>query len=84
MSWAVDLTDVAQADLVGLEPGVYNAVMDAVNEWTLLGPPRDNRRDMAGMVFYEVGIANRYLLAYMIDDVRQRFVLMWLREKPGI
>jgi hypothetical protein len=34
--------------------------------------------------FYESEIAQNYLIAYIIDASRQRFVILWLREKPGL
>jgi hypothetical protein len=34
-------------------------------------------------VFYEAAIAGEYLVAFTIDDSRQRFLLLWLRERPG-
>lgn len=38
---------------------------------------------MLDIDFYEAVVADRYLLAYVLDDERRRFVLLWLRVKPG-
>ena len=43
---------------------------------------RENARTMLGIEFYEAPVADRYLVAYSIDDVRERFVVLWLREQP--
>jgi hypothetical protein len=38
---------------------------------------------MLEITFHEATIADRLLLAYAVDDSRQRFVVLWIREKPG-
>jgi hypothetical protein len=73
-----------RADLVGIDRDADEAINDLIMQWTTDGPSRDNGRTMVGIEFYEAIIAGRYLLAYVIDDERQRFVLMWLRGKPGV
>ena len=83
MTWGVDFTTTARSDLVGLDSDVTSSIIDTPVEWSEIGPPRDNQREVAGITFYESAVADGYLLAYTIDDSRQRFVLLWLREKPG-
>lgn len=83
MSWDVDFTSAYRSDLVGLEADVDKAITNAILEWLSQGPPRRNPRNMAGTVFYEEVVGDRYLAAYMIDDVRQRFLMLWLRDRPG-
>jgi hypothetical protein len=39
---------------------------------------------MIGITFYEATIAQHYLLAYTVDGDRQRFVVLWVCEKPGL
>jgi hypothetical protein len=84
VSWDVDVTSAYRSDLVGLESDANEAIADAILGWLNQGPPRRNPRRMAGTVFYEEVIADRYLAAYTIDDVRQRFLMMWLRNRPGM
>ena len=57
--------------------------MDSLIERMQNGPPRDIPRRMLDMDFFETTVASRFLIAYMIDDDRQRFAILWLREKPG-
>jgi hypothetical protein len=83
VTWGVDFTTTARSDLVGLDSDVTTTIVDTLVQWSEIGPPRSNGREIAGIVFYESAIAKEYLAAYTIDDSRQRFVLLWLREKPG-
>jgi hypothetical protein len=83
VSWAVDVTSAYRSDIVGLESEADEAIAIAILDWLNQGPPRRNSRNIAGMTFYEEVIADRYLVAYMVDDVRQRFLMMWLRDRPG-
>ena len=82
MSWEFDLTSTYRSDLIGLDADVDDAITNVITEWLRHGPPRRNPRNMAGTTFYEEVIDDRYLIAYMIDDVRQRFLLLWLRDRP--
>lgn len=83
MTWHVDFTTGVRADLVGLPTEAAGVLTDALVAWLEDGPPRDNQRTLRGIDFYEAIIAERYLLAYIVDDARQRFVLLWLRHRPG-
>jgi hypothetical protein len=81
--WAVDYTTRMRADLVGLDPDVGNAITDMVIAWMAEGPPRGDERVVAGLTFYEAPVTDRFLIGYMVDDDASRFVLLWLRRKPG-
>ena len=83
MTWQVDLTPTIRSDLVGLDPAAHEALIDLLVEWTGCGPPRGESRTMIDITFYEVIVADRYLLAYVVDDERRRFALLWLRRRPG-
>jgi len=83
VTWHVDFTSGVRADLVGLGPDVTEALTDVLVTWLADGPPRSNPRTMRGIGFYEAVVGERYLLAYAVDDDRQRFVLLWLRHRPG-
>lgn len=83
MAWHVDFTSGVRADLVGLEPDATEALTDVLVTWLADGPPRTTLRTIRGIGFYEAVVAERYLLAYAVDDDRQRFVLLWLRHRPG-
>jgi hypothetical protein len=81
--WAVDFTTRIRVDLVNLDPDVGNAITDMVIAWMADGPPRGHDRVVAGITFYEAPVADRFLIGYMVDDKALRFVLLWLRRKPG-
>jgi len=82
VTWDIDFTTRFRADVVGLEAGTDGLIMADLVGWMGTGPPRDNRRTMLGVEFYEAPVTDRYLVAYSIDDVRQRFVVLWLRQQP--
>jgi hypothetical protein len=84
VTWGVDFTSRARSDLVGLHPDEHEAIIDSLVAWSNEGPPHDHGRTLIGITFFEATVADRYLLAYTIDEVRQRFVVMWVREKPGL
>jgi hypothetical protein len=84
VTWGTDFTTTARTDLVGLAADVTEKIVDALVEWGEAGPPRSRRRAIGGVEFYESEIAQNYLIAYIIDASRQRFVILWLREKPGL
>jgi hypothetical protein len=83
VTWGVDFTTQARTDLVGLEPEVNETLIDLLITWMQDEPPRENGRVMLGIEFFEAVVAERYLVAYSVDDVRQRFVVLWLRSRPG-
>lgn len=83
MTWGVDFTTTARSDLVGLDSDVMTTIIDTLVEWSEIGPPRSNRREIAGIEFYESSIAEKYLAAYTVDGSRRRFALLWMRERPG-
>lgn len=83
MTWGIDFTTTARSDLVGLASDVTSTILDTLVEWSEIGPPRSNHREIAGITFYESAVADGYLVAYTIDDTRRRFALLWLRERPG-
>lgn len=84
MSWHIDFTSAVRVDLFGLESEATEDLTNALVTWLDDGPPRQNKRTMLGIDFSETVIAERYLLAYVVDDEHQRFVLLWLRLKPGV
>jgi mRNA-degrading endonuclease RelE of RelBE toxin-antitoxin system len=83
VTWGVDFTTTARSDLVGLDSDVTSTILDTLVEWSEIGPPRSNHREIAGIRFYESAVVDGYLVAYTIDDSRRRFALLWLRERPG-
>jgi hypothetical protein len=70
--------------LVGLDADVTTTIIDTLVQWSETGPPRIGRREIVGIEFYESDFGDHYLVAYIIDDSRHRFALLWLREKPGL
>ena len=83
MTWDVDYTTRIRADLVGLDQSVNDALTDLVIEWLDQGPPLRGERTLTGVTFYEDVVAERFVLAYLADQERNRFMLLWLRAKPG-
>ena len=83
MTWQVDFTPTIRSDLVGFDPLVHDALIDLLVEWTSHGPPREGERTLMDVTLYESELTDRYLVAYVIDDQRQRFALLWVRRRPG-
>jgi hypothetical protein len=83
VTWAVDFTSQARADLVGLDADVSDALTETLLRWMATGPPQDNGRRLAGVLFYEFTLLGRYLLGYSIKDDPPALVVLWLRRKPG-
>lgn len=83
MTWSIAFTSQARADLVGLDTDASDAVTEALGGWMATGPPKENGRRLAGVLFYEATIVGRYLLGYSIKDDPPAFVVLWLRRKPG-
>ena len=83
MTWRVDFTDQARADVVGLDTEVSAEITDMLLAWMASGPPRENERVLAGITFYESEIAGRYLLGYSTKEDPPAFVVLWPRQKPG-
>ena len=71
-------------DLVGLDPDEHEAIIDSLVAWSNDGPPRVHARTLLQVTFYEEPVARHYLIAYTIHEDRQRFVVMWLRQQPGL
>ena len=84
MTWGIDLTSVARSDLVGLGPDLDDAVTDVLMTWLAEGPPREGGRTVMDILFYEVPVADDYLLAYAVDDGRRRVAVLWIRSRPGM
>lgn len=84
VTWDIDFTDSFRADLVGLDEDVEQAVVDTLIGWLEAGPPRENARTLADIDFFEEPVAEAFLLAYSVDSLRRRFVVLWLRRRPGV
>jgi hypothetical protein len=83
VTWGVDFTTRARSDLVGLQAEVNEAIIDLLVVWIEVGPPREAGRAIIGVEFHEVTVSDRYLMAYSVDEDRARFVVLWIRPKPG-
>ena len=84
MSWGIDLTSIARSELVGLAADVNDAVANVLMSWLAEGPPREDGRTVMDIPFYEVPVADDYLLAYTVDDERRRVAVLWIRARPGM
>jgi hypothetical protein len=83
VSWHADFANEFRIDLIGIERVAHDEAMDLVVQWQSSGPPRENERNLGGISLFEEVVAGRYLMAYIIDESRGRFMILWLREKPG-
>lgn len=84
MTWGIDFTSRVRADLVGLEEQTSEVLTDTLMAWVEHGPPRENRRELGGIEFFEASIAQRYLLGYIVREEPPGVLLLWLRRRPGL
>jgi hypothetical protein len=84
VTWGIDFTSRVRADLVGLEEPVSQVLTDTLKAWVESGPLRENRRELGGIEFFEVSIAERYLLGYIVREEPPSVLLLWLRSRPGL
>lgn len=84
MTWGIDFTSRVRTDLVGLEEQTSEALTDTLMAWVENGPPRENRRQLGGVEFFETTIAQRYLLGYVVREDPPGVLLLWLRRRPGL
>ena len=73
-----------RSDLVGLEEQASEILTDTLVAWVENGPPRENRRQLGGIEFFEASIAQRYLLGYIVREEPPGVLLLWLRRRPGL
>ncbi|MGH9918682.1 MAG: hypothetical protein ACRD6W_07435 [Nitrososphaerales archaeon] len=83
MTLGIDFTSRVRADLVGLEEQAGEELTDILMTWVEDGSPRENRRQLGGIEFFEAIIAQRYLLGYIVRDDPPGVLLIWLRRRPG-
>jgi len=84
VTWGIDFTSRVRADVVGLEERDSEELTDALMVWVENGPPRENRRQLGGVEFFEATIAQRYLLGYIVREDPPGVLLLWLRRRPGL
>ena len=84
MTWGIDFTSRVRADVVGLEERDSEELTDTLMVWVENGPPRENRRQLGGVEFFEATIAQRYLLGYIVREDPPGVLLLWLRRRPGL
>jgi hypothetical protein len=84
VTWGIDFTSRVRTDLVGLEEQTSEALTDTLMAWVENGPPRENRRQLGGVEFFETTIAQRYLLGYVVREDPPGVLLLWLRRRPGL
>jgi hypothetical protein len=79
VTWGVDFTTTARS----LDSEVVTTIIDTLVEGSELGPPHSNQREIAGITFYESVIAERFLIAFTIDDSRRRFASCGCERDPA-
>jgi hypothetical protein len=84
VTWGIDFISRVRTDLVGLEEQTSEALTDTLMAWVENRPPRENRRQLGGVEFFETTIAQRYLLGYVVREDPPGVLLLWLRRRPGL
>lgn len=82
MSWRVEFTSQARADLVGLDRQISEAITDALVDWLEHGPPMRGERKLAEITFYEERVAGRVVIGYVVRRDPDAFALLWVRDAP--
>lgn len=68
MSWEIRATRSVEPDLDKLSVDDQIAISNELLGWVEEGPPRQNRRDLAGAETYEDRLASGYLVNYFVDE----------------
>jgi hypothetical protein len=67
VSWRIRLNQAA-ADLERLDDEDRASMSAELMEWVEAGPPRINRRDVAGAELFEDNLRSGFEVVYMVDE----------------
>lgn len=68
MSWRVFATDASQSDFDELSDVERSALADDLFAWVETGPPRANRRLVAGTEVFEDEVPSGFRVVYFVDE----------------
>ena len=81
MSWRI-LTGQAWADIERLDEGERDAVTSDLMAWVEAGPPRQNRRDLAGVELFDDRLPSGFDVVYIIDESIPYAAVLRIRPAP--
>jgi hypothetical protein len=79
VSWRI-LTGQAWGDIEKLNESERNAIADDLMAWVEAGPPRRNRRDLAGAELYDDGLPSGFDVVYLVDESVPYAALLRIRR----
>jgi len=68
VSWRIIATDASQPDFDRLSDEERAALADDLFGWVETGPPRANRRLVAGLDLFEDRVRSGFMVTYFVDD----------------
>jgi len=79
VSWRIFATDASQPDFDRLNDEERAALADDLFGWVETGPPRGNRRLVAGLDLFEDRVGSGFLVTYFVDDLAPYVAILRVR-----
>ena len=80
MSWGVFATDASRPDLESLAEAEREAFAEVLFSWVESGPPRANRRLVAGVEIFEDELPSGIGVTYFVDDSEPYVAILQVRK----
>ena len=80
MSWRI-LLNQAAPDLERLDDEDRASISGELMEWVEAGPPRTNRRDVAGAELFEDELRSGFEVVYLVDEAVPYAAILRVRRR---
>ena len=80
MSWRVFATDASRPDFQSLTEAERGTVAEVLFSWVETGPPRANRRLVAGVEIFEDELPSRIGVTYFVDESEPYVAILQVRK----
>ncbi|MDP9420044.1 MAG: hypothetical protein M3P53_07855 [Actinomycetota bacterium] len=81
MTWRVFVTDSCEADLEQLGDAERSVLANDLFRWVESGPPRSNRRSVAGAEVFEDRLAAGFVVTYFVDEQAPYVAILRVRRR---
>ena len=80
MSWRVFATDASRPDFERLTEAEREALAEVLFSWVETGPPRTNRRLVAGVEIFEDELPSGMGVTYFVDESEPYVAILQIRK----